>query len=117
MRWCSPVLQELVFAGLFSLIDPPRDGVPEAVATCKRASVKVRQRVLADDTLHGSARVDELPYHPVSRKGVRTYGCALLWRGTVLAGTCTLQSCAERARALLSFLFLAPTPFASLYSR
>ncbi|KXZ52251.1 hypothetical protein GPECTOR_10g882 [Gonium pectorale] len=31
----------LVFAGLFSLIDPPRLGVPEAVATCKRAAVRV----------------------------------------------------------------------------
>ncbi|GLC55060.1 hypothetical protein PLESTB_000939400 [Pleodorina starrii] len=32
---------ELVFAGLFSLIDPPRRGVPEAVSTCKRASIRV----------------------------------------------------------------------------
>jgi sodium/potassium-transporting ATPase subunit alpha len=31
----------LVFAGLFALIDPPREGVPEAVAKCKRARVKV----------------------------------------------------------------------------
>mmetsp|Transcript_17079 Transcript_17079/g.20561 ORF Transcript_17079/g.20561 Transcript_17079/m.20561 type:complete len:1160 (+) Transcript_17079:196-3675(+) len=32
---------DLVFAGLLSLIDPPRPGVPEAVAKCKRARVKV----------------------------------------------------------------------------
>ncbi|KAG2500240.1 hypothetical protein HYH03_001818 [Edaphochlamys debaryana] len=32
---------DLVFCGLMSLIDPPRQGVPEAVATCKRASIKV----------------------------------------------------------------------------
>mmetsp|Transcript_12653 Transcript_12653/g.39933 ORF Transcript_12653/g.39933 Transcript_12653/m.39933 type:complete len:1028 (-) Transcript_12653:686-3769(-) len=31
----------LTFAGLFSLIDPPREGVPEAVAKCKRARIKV----------------------------------------------------------------------------
>ena len=31
----------LVFAGLVSLIDPPREGVPEAVAKCKRARIKV----------------------------------------------------------------------------
>ncbi|GLI63034.1 hypothetical protein VaNZ11_005895 [Volvox africanus] len=34
-------VKDLVFCGLFSLIDPPRLGVPEAVATCKRASVRV----------------------------------------------------------------------------
>ena len=34
-------LDDLVFCGLFSLIDSPREGVPEAVAKCKRASIKV----------------------------------------------------------------------------
>ncbi|KAG2438556.1 hypothetical protein HXX76_005107 [Chlamydomonas incerta] len=34
-------VSELVFCGLFSLIDPPRLGVPEAVETCKKASIKV----------------------------------------------------------------------------
>ncbi|EFJ52783.1 hypothetical protein VOLCADRAFT_78789 [Volvox carteri f. nagariensis] len=34
-------VQGLVFCGLMSLIDPPRLGVPEAVTTCKRASVRV----------------------------------------------------------------------------
>ncbi|XRB13570.1 sodium/potassium-transporting ATPase subunit alpha [Pseudoscourfieldia marina] len=34
-------MDDLTFVGLFSLIDPPRDGVPEAVAKCKRAGVKV----------------------------------------------------------------------------
>ena len=32
---------DLTFVGLMSLIDPPREGVPEAVAKCKRARVKV----------------------------------------------------------------------------
>ena len=32
---------DLVFAGLFALIDPPKEGVPEAVETCKRASIRV----------------------------------------------------------------------------
>lgn len=32
---------DLCFAGLMSLIDPPREGVPEAVAKCKRARIKV----------------------------------------------------------------------------
>ena len=31
----------LTFAGLFSLIDPPREGVPQAVAKCKRARIRV----------------------------------------------------------------------------
>lgn len=33
--------EELTFVGLMSLIDPPREGVPEAVAKCKRARIKV----------------------------------------------------------------------------
>jgi sodium/potassium-transporting ATPase subunit alpha len=32
---------DLCFVGLMSLIDPPREGVPEAVAKCKRARIKV----------------------------------------------------------------------------
>lgn len=32
---------ELIFVGLFALIDPPRQGVPEAVEKCKEASVRV----------------------------------------------------------------------------
>lgn len=31
----------LIFAGLMSLMDPPRDGVPEAVEKCQTASIKV----------------------------------------------------------------------------
>jgi len=34
-------MEDLTFVGLFSLIDPPREGVPEAVAKCKRARIKV----------------------------------------------------------------------------
>lgn len=34
-------VDDLVFTGLMSLIDPPREGVPEAVAKCKRARIKV----------------------------------------------------------------------------
>jgi len=32
---------DLTFVGLLSLIDPPREGVPEAVEKCKRARIKV----------------------------------------------------------------------------
>jgi sodium/potassium-transporting ATPase subunit alpha len=31
----------LTFVGLISLIDPPREGVPEAVCKCKRARIRV----------------------------------------------------------------------------
>lgn len=34
-------MDDLTFVGLVSLIDPPREGVPEAVAKCKRARIKV----------------------------------------------------------------------------
>lgn len=34
-------IEDLVFVGLLSLIDPPREGVPEAVAKCHRARIKV----------------------------------------------------------------------------
>jgi len=34
-------VEGLTFVGLMSLIDPPREGVPEAVAKCKRARIKV----------------------------------------------------------------------------
>jgi sodium/potassium-transporting ATPase subunit alpha len=33
--------EDLTFVGLMSLIDPPREGVPEAVSKCKRARIKV----------------------------------------------------------------------------
>ena len=32
--------QNLIFAGLIGMIDPPREGVKEAVATCRRAGIK-----------------------------------------------------------------------------
>jgi len=32
---------DLIFVGLLALIDPPREGVPEAVEKCKRARIKV----------------------------------------------------------------------------
>ena len=36
-----PPLQNLTFVGLMSLMDPPREGVKEAVEKCKRARIKV----------------------------------------------------------------------------
>lgn len=34
-------VDDLIFVGFISLIDPPRPGVPEAVEKCKRAQIKV----------------------------------------------------------------------------
>jgi sodium/potassium-transporting ATPase subunit alpha len=34
-------IDDLTFVGLLSLIDPPREGVPEAVSKCNRARIKV----------------------------------------------------------------------------
>ncbi len=36
----SSLEQNLIFAGLIGMIDPPREGVKEAVATCRRAGIK-----------------------------------------------------------------------------
>jgi P-type E1-E2 ATPase len=33
--------KEFTFVGLISLIDPPRDSVPSAIAMCKTAGIKV----------------------------------------------------------------------------
>eukprot|EP00854_Cymbomonas_tetramitiformis_P009461 gene9461-11212_t len=38
---CNFPMDNLVFAGLLSLMDPPREGVIEAVDVCKRARIKV----------------------------------------------------------------------------
>jgi len=35
------LLQDLIFVGLTCLVDPPRDGVPEAVLQCKDAGIRV----------------------------------------------------------------------------
>ena len=38
----APPTSGLVFCGLISLVDPPRPGVAEAIATCRLAGIKVR---------------------------------------------------------------------------
>ena len=35
-------LEQLRFVGLMAMIDPPRPGVPDAVAKCRSAGIKVR---------------------------------------------------------------------------
>lgn len=38
---CNFPMNDFIFVGLISMIDPPRPGVPEAVHTCKTAGIKV----------------------------------------------------------------------------
>ena len=39
--------EKLVFVGLMSLIDPPRAAVPDAVAKCRSAGIKVFRKLMS----------------------------------------------------------------------
>mmetsp|Transcript_18105 Transcript_18105/g.45586 ORF Transcript_18105/g.45586 Transcript_18105/m.45586 type:complete len:1179 (-) Transcript_18105:1049-4585(-) len=49
----------LTFCGLLSLMDPPRDGVPDAVARCKRGSIRVYM-VTGDHPITAKAIANEI---------------------------------------------------------
>jgi sodium/potassium-transporting ATPase subunit alpha len=49
----------LTFCGLLSLMDPPRDGVPEAVEDCNKASIRVYM-VTGDHPITAKAIASEI---------------------------------------------------------
>src|SRR5574340_303684 len=63
---------ELVFAGLIGLVDPPREGVPEAIRTCHAAGIRVTM-ITGDHPHTASALAREigLAQNPVAVTGDR----------------------------------------------
>jgi Ca2+-transporting ATPase len=55
----SDAEKEMVFAGLVGMIDPPREEVKTAIATCKRAGIKTVM-ITGDHQLTGCAVAEEL---------------------------------------------------------
>ncbi len=63
---------ELIFAGLIGLVDPPREGVPEAISTCHAAGIRVIM-ITGDhpETASALAREIGLAQNPVAVTGER----------------------------------------------
>jgi magnesium-transporting ATPase (P-type) len=68
----SPQEAELMFAGLIGLIDPPREGVPKAIATCQAAGIRVIM-ITGDhpETASALAREIGMAHEPLAITGDR----------------------------------------------
>ena len=101
----------LVFCGLISLVDPPRPGVAEAIATCRRAGIKVTM-VTGDHplTAEAIARKVGIITRPTRRDVAAELGVAetdLAWEderieAAVLTGAAVLELTQADWDAILS---------------